>query len=84
MPSANAARDLRHFLRGHARGRRGVRHQPDAVHQAAAADAAVSGRARDLRVRDIPWIFDSIERLTRKNMFRASGIFNFEPGGNVY
>lgn len=35
-------------------------------------------------VRDIPWIFDSIERLIRKNMFQPSGIFNFEPGGNVY
>ena len=35
-------------------------------------------------VRDIPWIFDSIERLIRKNMFQPSGIFGFEPGGNVY
>jgi sulfotransferase len=35
-------------------------------------------------VRDIPWIFDSVERLIRKNMFQPSGIFNFEPGGNVY
>jgi sulfotransferase len=35
-------------------------------------------------VRDIPWIFDSIERLVRKNMFQPSGIFNFEPGGTVY
>src|SRR5437868_5785732 len=35
-------------------------------------------------VRDIPWIFDSIERLIRRNKFQPSGIFNFEPGGNVY
>ena len=35
-------------------------------------------------VRDIPWIFDSIERLIRKNKFQPSGIFNFEPGGTVY
>jgi sulfotransferase len=35
-------------------------------------------------VRDIPWIFDSIERLIRKNMFQPSGIFGFEPSGNVY
>jgi sulfotransferase len=35
-------------------------------------------------VRDVPWIFDSIERLIRKNKFQPSGIFNFEPGGNVY
>lgn len=35
-------------------------------------------------VRDIPWIFDSIERLIRKNKFQPSGIFNFDPSGNVY
>jgi sulfotransferase len=35
-------------------------------------------------VRDIPWIFDSIERLIRSNKFQPSGIFNFEPSGNVY
>ncbi|MEO6840886.1 MAG: sulfotransferase [Bradyrhizobium sp.] len=35
-------------------------------------------------VRDIPWIFDSIERLIRKNQFQPSGIFAFEPGGTVY
>ena len=35
-------------------------------------------------VRDVPWIFDSIERLIRKNKFQPSGIFNFEPGGTVY
>ncbi len=35
-------------------------------------------------VRDIPWIFDSIERLIRNNKFQPSAIFNFEPGGTVY
>jgi sulfotransferase len=35
-------------------------------------------------VRDLPWIFDSIERLIRKNKFQPSGIFNFESGGTVY
>lgn len=35
-------------------------------------------------VRDVPWIFDSIERLIRKNKLQPSGIFNFEPGGTVY
>lgn len=35
-------------------------------------------------VRDLPWIFDSIERLIRKNKFQPSGIFNFDPGGTVY
>ncbi len=35
-------------------------------------------------VRDVPWIFDSFERLVRSNKLQPSGIFNFEPGGNVY
>lgn len=35
-------------------------------------------------VRDIPWIFDSIERLIRRNKFQPSGIFNFETRGTVY
>jgi sulfotransferase len=35
-------------------------------------------------VRDMPWVFDSIERLIRTNKFQPSGIFNFEPGGTVY
>jgi sulfotransferase len=35
-------------------------------------------------VRDLPWIFDSIERLIRRNKFQPSGIFSFEPGGTVY
>jgi len=35
-------------------------------------------------VRDVPAIFDSIERLIRDNKLQPSGIFNFEPGGTVY
>lgn len=35
-------------------------------------------------VRDVPWIFDSIERLIRTNKFQPSGIFGFEPNGTVY
>ena len=35
-------------------------------------------------VRDMPWIFNSIEQLIRKNKFQPSGIFGFEPGGTVY
>jgi len=35
-------------------------------------------------VRAIPWIMDSIERLVRENAFELSGMFGFEPGGNVY
>jgi sulfotransferase len=35
-------------------------------------------------VRDVPWIFDSIERLIRTNKLQPSGIFNFEPSGTVY
>ena len=35
-------------------------------------------------VRDIPWIFDSIERLIRTNRFQPSAIFNFDPSGTVY
>ena len=38
-------------------------------------------------VRDMPEIYDSIERLVRKNKFQPSGMFNFESGGvggNVY
>jgi sulfotransferase len=35
-------------------------------------------------VRDMPSVFDSIERLIRTNKFQPSGIFNFEPGGTVY
>jgi sulfotransferase len=35
-------------------------------------------------VRDVPWVFDSIERLLRKNKFQPSGIFSFEPGGTVF
>ena len=35
-------------------------------------------------VRPIPWILDSVERLTRANTFELSKIFNFDSGGNVY
>ncbi len=35
-------------------------------------------------VRNLPEILDSFERLIRKNKFQPSGIFSFEPGGNVY
>ena len=35
-------------------------------------------------VRDVPWIFDSLERLVRTNALQPSGIFNFEPSGTVY
>jgi sulfotransferase len=35
-------------------------------------------------VRDVPWVFDSIERLIRKNKLQPSGIFSFEPGGTVF
>jgi sulfotransferase len=35
-------------------------------------------------VRDPAWIIDSIERLTRRNKFEPSKIFNFDPGGTVY
>jgi sulfotransferase len=42
----------------------------------------------DLRViccvRNPAWIIDSVERLTRRNKFEPSKIFNFEPGGTVY
>jgi sulfotransferase len=35
-------------------------------------------------VRNPAWIVDSIERLTRRNKFEPSKIFNFDPGGTVY
>jgi hypothetical protein len=42
----------------------------------------------DLRViccvRNPAWIVDSVERLTRRNKFEPSKIFNFEPGRTVY
>src|SRR3954452_16101098 len=42
----------------------------------------------DLRViccvRNPAWIIDSVERLTRRNKFEPSKIFNFDPGGTVY
>lgn len=35
-------------------------------------------------VREVPDVYDSVERLVRKNKFQPSGIFNFESGGTVY
>ncbi|MGD0642905.1 MAG: sulfotransferase [Roseiarcus sp.] len=35
-------------------------------------------------VRDVPWIYDSFERLIRRNRFQPSRIFDFDAGGNVY
>ncbi len=35
-------------------------------------------------VRNPAWIADSVERLTRRNKFEPSKIFNFDPGGTVY
>src|SRR4051812_16564093 len=35
-------------------------------------------------VRNPAWIIDSVERLTRRNKFEPSKIFNFAPGGTVY
>jgi sulfotransferase len=35
-------------------------------------------------VRHLPWIFDSIERLVRRNRWELSKIFDFDPTGTVY
>jgi sulfotransferase len=35
-------------------------------------------------VRDMPWVIDSIERLTQRNVFSPSSIFNYSAGGTVY
>ncbi|WP_166212619.1 sulfotransferase family protein [Cognatiluteimonas telluris] len=35
-------------------------------------------------VRDLPWIFDSFERLVRASPFSPSWLFNFNPNGTVY
>ncbi len=35
-------------------------------------------------VREVPEVYDSIERLVRKNKFQPSGMFGFEAGGTVY
>jgi len=35
-------------------------------------------------VRNVSWIMDSIERLTRRNDLELSGIFGFDAGGTVY
>ena len=49
---------------------------------------ALIGLFPDLRmiccVRNPAWIIDSVERLTRRNKFEPSKIFNFDPGGTVY
>jgi sulfotransferase len=35
-------------------------------------------------VRDVPWIYDSIERLIRRNALMPSKLFNFDASGTVY
>jgi sulfotransferase len=35
-------------------------------------------------VRHMPWIYDSFEKLIRKNKFQPSRMFDFNPGGTVY
>ena len=35
-------------------------------------------------VRDVPWIYDSVERLIRRNALQPSKIFNFDATGTVY
>jgi len=35
------------------------------------------------RVRHVPWVLDSIERLIRKNVLETSKIFDFEAGGTT-
>jgi sulfotransferase len=35
-------------------------------------------------VRDVSWIMDSIERLTRRNAFELSGMFGFDAGSTVF
>ena len=35
-------------------------------------------------VRDVGWIMDSIERLTRANPFELSGMFGYEPSNTVF
>ena len=35
-------------------------------------------------VREPAWVVDSIEKLLRTNAYEVSGIFGFEPGGNVF
>ena len=35
-------------------------------------------------VRNVSWIMDSVERLTRQNAFDLSGIFGFDAGSTVY
>lgn len=35
-------------------------------------------------VRELPWIFDSFERLVRAHPFSPSALFNYNPSGTVY
>jgi hypothetical protein len=35
-------------------------------------------------VRDLGWVFDSLERLIRQNCWELSKIFDFDPAGTVY
>ncbi|MDR3463533.1 MAG: sulfotransferase [Beijerinckiaceae bacterium] len=35
-------------------------------------------------VRDVPWIYDSLERLVQRNALEPSKLFGFEPSGTVY
>lgn len=47
--------------------------------------AALFPRAKVIAcVRHVPWIFDSVERLHRKNALQPSKMFNFDAGGTVY
>jgi len=35
-------------------------------------------------VRDVPWVYDSVEKLIRANALQPSKLFNFDAGGTVY
>jgi sulfotransferase len=35
-------------------------------------------------VRNVPWVFNSLKSLIRRNAFELSGIFNYDAGGTVY
>jgi sulfotransferase len=35
-------------------------------------------------VRDLPWVYDSVERLIRRNALQPSKLFGFEASGTVY
>ncbi|WP_256367301.1 sulfotransferase domain-containing protein [Acidisphaera sp. S103] len=55
---------------------------------AAAPRSLSHGRTQQAKmiccVRDVPWVLESIERITRENTFELSRIFDFDPGGTVY